>query len=471
MPESSLLARAKRGDARAIAQLLQTVFSPNGITVRSDRQGPRLMLWLESATPPERAWVLTRIRQGMERLRVATIAVVEVHWQPTQQPGQGWHDEIVLQAPADREDSAAPKAIAAEPEDAATAAIQTLVSLMRSQGLDGQARLHQSQLQIRLDPGTVHSSQQAIAILYTLLERPELTALNISPGAQVMVYGMASPQKLGWKRRIPMPPPATTENRDLTSFQNRPVNTFGLPLLMLLGMAMNAVPLVDFLLRGVKIWFHEFGHATVAWLAGRRAIPLPFGWTNVELERSLFVYCGLLFLFGLLFWVGHREHKRWPMVLAGGLILLQFWFTWLLPTVRFETILSFGGIGGELYLCTLLMVSFYFPLPAYWRWDFYRYPVVLGAAFTFWGQFWLWAQIRRGLADIPWGSMWGGQSHGDMNNLRAAGWSNQQIIGTYSTLANLCLLALLGVYFYFGIQRNRHYLLALYHRWLARLGG
>jgi len=351
--------------------------------------------------------------------------------------------------------------------DDTTAAINTLVAAMRSQGLDGQARLHHSQLQIRIDSSTLHPPERAIAILYTLLEKPEFTAFNLQPGEKVAVYGMASPQKIGWKRQIPMPPPATSANRDLTSFDNTHVNTFGLPILLLFGIVMNATPLINFLLRGIKIWFHEFGHATIAWLAGRRAIPLPFGWTNVDPERSLFVYLGLLLLFGLLFWSGKREHKQWAIILAGVLAFLQFCFTWLLPRAQFETLLSFGGIGGELYLCTLLMVSFYFPLPAYWRWDIYRYPMVLGAAFTFWGQFWLWQQIRQGLADIPWGSMWGGAAHGDMNNLSYAGWSDQQIVTTYSTLSNLCLLTLLGIYFYFGIWKNRYYLLALYRKFVS----
>jgi hypothetical protein len=206
----------------------------------------------------------------------------------------------------------------------------------------------------------------------------------------------------------------------------------------------------------------------VAWLAGRRAIPLPIGWANIGEHRSLFVYLGLLILFSLLFWTGRREGHRWPMVLAVVLVVIQFWFTWLMPIQQYETLLSFGGIGGEFYLCTLLMVSFFFPMPAYWRWDFYRYPVVLGAAFTFWGQFWLWRQINRGVASIPWGSMWGGEAYGDMNNLRYAGWSDQQIIGTYTTLGNVCLLALVTVYLYVAIRQNRHYLFALTQRWLAR---
>lgn len=166
--------------------------------------------------------------------------------------------------------------------------------------------------------------------------------------------------------------------------------------------------------------------------------------------------------------MGRREGKRWPMVLAVVLAVIQFWFTWLLPAYRFETLLSFGGIGGELYLCTLLMVSFFFPLPEYFRWDFYRYPVVVGAAFTFWGQFGLWQQINRGQASIPWGSLWGGESSGDMNNLSAAGWSDQQIINTYSTLSHLCLWVLLGVYLYFAVRQNRHAIFALTQRWLAQ---
>jgi len=364
--------------------------------------------------------------------------------------------------------TAPPDDVPEEALDEVTVALEVLVDQLRSRGLESQARFHKSQLQIRLEPGSTQPPNRAVAIIYTLIELDELVALRTTDASEVAIYGMASPNKIGWKRLIPMPSAATTDNRDLMSFKNSHINTFGFPVLMLVGILMNAVPIVDFLLRGVKIWFHEFGHATIAWLGGRRAIPLPFGWTSVDPQRSLFVYLGLLFLLGLLFWAGRREQKRWPMVLAGVLVLLQFCFTWLLPEARFETLLSFGGIGGELYLCTLLMVSFYLPLPAYWRWDFYRYPVVIGAAFTFWGQVWLWRQIRRGVADIPWGSMWGGPADGDMNNLSYAGWSNQQIIGTYSTLANLCLLALIGVYVYFGIQRNRHYWFALSQRWLSR---
>ncbi|MDA0674143.1 MAG: hypothetical protein O3C67_10625, partial [Cyanobacteria bacterium] len=239
------------------------------------------------------------------------------------------------------------------------------------------------------------------AHVYTAIAQQDLNALGFDRDRYktLVVCGLNPHKRVVWKQTAPLPETGlSVADTDLFSFENRRSNALIFPALMALGMVMNAMPLVNALLRGIKIWFHEFGHATVAWLAGRQAIPLPIGWTNVGSERSLFVYFGLLFLFGLLYRAGHKEDHRWPMILAGLLVILQFWMTWLLPTDTFAMLLSFGGIGGELYLCALLMISFYFPLPAYFRWDFYRYPVVVGAAFTFWDTFGLWKQIARGKA-------------------------------------------------------------------------
>ncbi|MBE9112741.1 hypothetical protein IQ273_25455 [Nodosilinea sp. LEGE 07298] len=133
----------------------------------------------------------------------------------------------------------------------------------------------------------------------------------------------------------------------------------------------------------------------------------------------------------------------------------------------FDMLLSFGGVGGEIYLSALLMVSFYFPLPEYFRWDFYRFPVVLGAAFCFWGQVWLWQQVPRGKASIPFGSLWGEADHGDMNQLiNFHDWTPGDIIGTYSTLTHLCLLAIFAVYGYTLFRQHRELFVALGRQWL-----
>jgi len=318
----------------------------------------------------------------------------------------------------------------------------------------------------------VPTPRKAVAKIYTLLETVEWSELGWADIETVHIYGLRGSSSAVWQKTFPMPQPVLkADDFDLLSFNNRFSNAIAFPAISLLAILLNAMPITKFLLMGIQVWIHEFGHATVAWLGGRRAIPLPFGWTNVEPERSLFVYFGILTLLGLLFWVGWREQRRWPIVLAVALAIVQFYITWSLSEDTFTMLLTFGGIGGEFYLSTLLAVSFYFPMPEYWRWDFWRYPALFAAAFTFWNNFWRWHQIDKGQEDIPWGSMWGGKgdSGGDMNLLSLQfEWSDRQIIDTYNSLGGLCLTVLLSVYFYFLLQQNHSLFFALWQRWLAR---
>jgi hypothetical protein len=367
--------------------------------------------------------------------------------------------------------SSSPLASPASPSPPSTEPDLTpLVQALQRRRLPNQVAIQGEQLQVRLPADRVPAPRKSMARVYTAVAEQPLAALGIDHLETLVVCGLDAHKKVVWKQTAPLPQQGLSEaDTDLFSFENRQSNAVIFPALMVLGMLMNAFPLVNMLLLGVKIWLHEFGHATVAWLAGRQAIPLPLGWTNVGAQRSLFVYFGLLILFGLLYRAGHREQRRWPMILAGVLVLVQFWMTWMISTRTFEMLLYFGGIGGELYLCALLMVSFYFPMPDYFRWDFYRYPVVLGAAFTFWGQFWLWKQIARGKASIPFGAMWGDPNHGDMNRLvNEHGWTPADLMGTYNAIANICLMVILSLYLYFFLKQNRQWLFALSQRWLAR---
>lgn len=357
-------------------------------------------------------------------------------------------------------------------QDAAEAKpTEQLIKLLRRNGFQAQVSVRNNQLHIGLNAFQVPKPRMAVAKIYTLLETVEGAKLGLADVETVYIYGLRASKQAVWQESFQMPQRGlTTDDLDLLSFNNRFSNAITFPALMLLAMLINATPM-KFLLIGIQIWIHEFGHATIAWLAGRRAIPLPFGWTNYGLERSLFVYLGILTLLGLLFWAGWREQRRWPMVLAVALAIAQFCLTWLISSDMFEMLAAFGGIGGEFYLSTLLMVSFYFPMPDYWRWDFWRYPVVFGAAFTFWNSFWRWRQINQGQEAIPWGSMWGGEADagGDMNALSLQfGWSDQRIIDTYNSLGGLCLTLLLSIYFYFLIQQNRSFLFGFWQRWLAR---
>jgi MFS superfamily sulfate permease-like transporter len=220
------------------------------------------------------------------------------------------------------------------------------------------------------------------------------------------------------------------------------------PVLVGLAWLVTLTPFA-FFLRGFQIWVHEFGHATVAWMTGRRALPLPFGWTNVEPEFSHFVYFGVLFLLTVLFVAGWRERKVWPMVFAVALAGLQYWMTWRWPEARQQFWFSFGGVAGEFVLNALAMMLFFVELPDRFRWGTCRYIVFFLAAASFILSFTFWQRVYHGQEPLPLGTMIGGEDDagGDLNILiDDFGWSPVRIRQTYHILAVACAWAGVAAY-------------------------
>jgi hypothetical protein len=335
---------------------------------------------------------------------------------------------------------------------------QFLMQRLNHPTLQIHVKIQNTQLQVFLQ------SNPAPKIGLAAIALKNLKELELRDIETVRVYGMPSQRTIAWKKEFQYSY-LTKDDLDPYSFNNRLITALSFPISILFALITNT-GFFQLLFRGTQLWIHEFGHATVGWLAGHRAIPLPFGFTPVAIERSLFVYFGVLFLLGLLFWTGYKEKKRWAMGCAIVLSLLQFYMTWIMSRDAFFMWFSFGGIGGEFYLSALMMVSFYFPLPERLRWDFWRYIVLLVAANGFWHNVWLWGKIRKGAAEIPWGSIFGGSgdSGGDMNQLNEVyGWSITQIIGTYNRLGHLCLLILIGTYAFVLVRQN-HSLLKQFYR-------
>jgi hypothetical protein len=207
--------------------------------------------------------------------------------------------------------------------------------------------------------------------------------------------------------------------------------------------------LTEILLEGPRIWVHEFGHALNAWLASRAATPLGIGWTNVNPERSLWVYLCFSFLLG----VGVYRSvlaKLWFSAAALGLLMIfQNWFTWTFSSVRFEEAMVYGGVGGELYLGAFLMIAFFARFPERVRWDWLKFPVLLVGAYALLHTWILWWKISNHRADMPLGSLWGGQSDagGDMNRLLDEfGWTRKEIIVSYLKTARLSGFAVAVAY-------------------------
>ena len=282
----------------------------------------------------------------------------------------------------------------------------------------------------------------------------------LAPAAPAAARPRISENAGGASRPVPVhvPPPDPSQERlDPFSFDSRLVNLVALPLVTGMAYLVSLTPF-GFLLKGFHVWMHEFGHATVAWLSGRRALPLPIGWTNIEPQKSLFVYLGVLFLLGVLFVAGWKERKVWPMLIAVAVAPLQFYMSWVMPEHRFDLWMSFGGVGGEFYLSAAFMALFYFHLPEKFKWSVCRYVFLFIGASSFLNIWLFWRQVKRGTEGIPWGSMVHGEEDGggDMNILRDDhGWKNHFITGTYNGLGAACIVALVIIYAIFVLRLDR----------------
>ncbi|GAB5562259.1 MAG: hypothetical protein SynsKO_39060 [Synoicihabitans sp.] len=246
------------------------------------------------------------------------------------------------------------------------------------------------------------------------------------------------------------PPPSVWDPR---SFHSPCVNLLAVPAAVGIAWLVNLSPL-KFFLQAFYIWIHEFGHASVAWMSGYKALPLPLGWTNISPTKEDFVYWGILFLLGVFFVAGWKERRIWPMILAPFIGLFQWWMTWIVPDWRTEMWKDWAGVGGEFYLSALMVGAFFIDLPDKFRWGTCRYLFLFLGAGCFLDSYHFWQAVAAGTEDIPWGTMIHGEDDqgGDMNKLHEGwGWPHQKIIQSYLVLANGCIWAVSAIYISFNL--------------------
>ncbi len=207
------------------------------------------------------------------------------------------------------------------------AATETLATALARKNIIARASIRDQTLHLGITVSAATAQRHITARVYELLSEANLEDYGLSQVAIVRLYGLENGRTI-WKQTFPLPNLQTTaDDQDLYSFNNRFSNMLIFPGLLLIAALLNVLSAIKMLLFGINIWIHECGHAIVAWLSGYKAIPLPFGWTSIGSEQSLFVYFGVLTLLGLLFYTGRKERRLWPMVLAGGLAIAQFYMT------------------------------------------------------------------------------------------------------------------------------------------------
>jgi hypothetical protein len=199
---------------------------------------------------------------------------------------------------------------------------------------------------------------------------------------------------------------------------------------------------------------HEMGHAVMAWLGSRPALPLgaliPMaGMTMISEHRSMFFLVLQLCLLG---YVGHkalRAGNKIVLLLLAVYTTLLLFMTFGISPDKLAMLVTIGGITGEFVLSTLVVVLFNYDLGKKIRWDFFRYFFLFAGSFSFVYSFSLWEKIRAGSAQMPIGSFLNGRGdgNGDIDKLiMTYGWMPRGVVDFFIHLGWICIAVMLVNY-------------------------
>jgi hypothetical protein len=225
-------------------------------------------------------------------------------------------------------------------------------------------------------------------------------------------------------------------------------NLLGVPVALALAALFCSTGLGRLLASSVGMPFHELGHAAASWLSSRIAIPLPF-FTLWYDDQS--VLMGLVVLAVLGWWMFHTRREKNHFMFGAAVVVLGVWAvcTFLISATTTLMWQILAGALGEILFGAFLLVSFHFPLPDRFRWDFWRWVALLPASLCFMHALMLWRTVSADVSLMPWGSAIGSESDGDMNRLvQRFAWNANELADFYLGAAYVCLAAVALVYGY-----------------------
>jgi hypothetical protein len=190
---------------------------------------------------------------------------------------------------------------------------------------------------------------------------------------------------------------------------------------------------------GLSMQVHEFGHALVAWLGGRVAVPIPMLTVTFSRDRS---WPFALAVTAALLWLAKTAWTEGCRALAGlcaALLIVQAWLTLVASAQTLDFLVSFGGLGGECYVAALLVAAYFHRLPRAARWPTYRVVFLFIGACVLASSLKRWRDADADFMNVPWGAFWGGD--GDVEAMMADGWTVNTLVKVYLRTVWICVAA------------------------------
>ena len=102
MTDSSVLQRAKEGNADAIAALMNQSLTSKGIHATVERAGNRLLVTLDSSSVPDQAMFTKFVNQGVQSLKLATVKAITISGRVRGSDRPAWTSTSYLDAQPDQ---------------------------------------------------------------------------------------------------------------------------------------------------------------------------------------------------------------------------------------------------------------------------------------------------------------------------------------------------------------------------------
>lgn len=263
------------------------------------------------------------------------------------------------------------------------------------------------------------------------------------------------------KFKVSVNPHRQAPNRYLP-YDSFKLNLLALPITFFLAFLISKIWVLYALAANfITIPVHELGHAIAAWSSSRPAIPLgafipAAAFTTILSKSPIFglIYV-FLFLYGL--FQSYKNRRVFPLVVLSAALIAFLKLSFFSSEDTETHAFVIGGIWGEIWISTVLILSFFHPFLIKYRYDFFRFFTLFGGCNVFWHAWELWSKSAKNVFYLPMGSYIDGSDSqsGDLQKLiHQYHWESVHLAKTTLSFVHICLAIIIAQYLW-AVFRSR----------------